>query len=90
MLSIENVGTILGVCAIVLIVGFAKQLTGWLVTVFLRGAAGGVGIYLLNTVLPLIGVTLHLGVNLFNMLVVGILGLPGLGLLYAIVSIEIF
>ena len=90
MMNWENAGTILGICAIVLIIGFAKQLTGWLVTVIIRGTAGGLGIYLLNMLLPLAGVTLHLGINLFNMLIVGILGLPGLGLLYAIVSIDIF
>ena len=90
MLNMENAGTILGICAIVLIIGVAKKLTGWAVTVILRGAAGGLGIYLLNTLLPLSGITLRLGINLFNMLIVGILGLPGLGLLYAIVSIDVF
>ncbi len=34
---------------------------------------------LLNTLAPLTG--LHLGLNLFNALVVGVLGVPGLGLL---------
>ena len=39
----------------------------------------GLGALLLNAISPLTG--LSLGLNLFNALVVGILGIPGLGLL---------
>ena len=90
MLNAQNIGAVAGVCAIVLIIGFAKQWFSWLVTVALRAAAGGVGIYLLNKLLLMGGITLHIGINLFNLLIVGILGLPGLGLLYAIASMAYF
>ena len=56
--------------------------------VALRAAAGTAGIYCLDLLFTALGIGLHAGINLFNMLVVGVLGLPGIGLLYAVLAIK--
>lgn len=89
MLNQESVIVIVGVCAIVLLIGVARRQIPHLITVLLRMVMGTAGIYLLDLLLPLGNITLTVGINLFNMLVVGILGLPGFGLLYAISAIKI-
>ena len=89
MLNQESVIVIVGVCAIVLLIGGARRQISHLITVLLRMVMGTAGIYLLDLLLSLGNITLTVGINLFNMLVVGILGLPGFGLLYAISAIKI-
>ena len=53
-----------------------------------QGVVGLVGSTLAGAISLALGIGLHAGINLFNMLVVGVLGLPGIGLLYAVLAIK--
>ena len=68
-----------GVLALVALVRFFLSPLRTLTKLLVNTALGFGGLLLLRWLGGYIGVTL--GVNLFNALVVGILGLPGLGLL---------
>ena len=70
------------------IVGLGGRYMRRLAAVALRAAAGTAGIYCLDLLFTALGIGLHAGINLFNMLVVGVLGLPGIGLLYAVLAIK--
>lgn len=51
---------------------------------FTRGICGTIAIYFINVLLTGMGISLGVGINLFTVLTSGILGLPGLALLYGI------
>lgn len=73
---------ILAVCAFLLVVGFLKKRFDLVVNFILRMSVGLLGIYLLNTILASSHITLGVGTNSLNALVVGLLGLPGFLLIY--------
>lgn len=52
-----------------------------------RVVMGIIGIYLCNTVLSSLGIVLYIGINLLNLLVIGLFGISGFGL---ILTISIF
>ena len=88
MLNQETAGWIVGICALVLLIGLGGRYMRRLAAVALRAAAGTAGIYCLDLLFTALGIGLHAGINLFNMLVVGVLDLPGIGLLYAVLAIK--
>lgn len=49
-----------------------------------RVVMGIIGIYLCNTVLSSLGIVLYIGINLLNLLVIGLFGISGFGLILAI------
>lgn len=51
---------------------------------FTRGICGIIAIYFINMALKGMGISLGVGINLFTVLTSGILGFPGLALLYGI------
>lgn len=73
---------ILAVCVFLLLIGFLKSRFDLIVNFILRICLGLLGIYLLNTILASSYITMGVGVNSLNALVVGLLGLPGFLLLY--------
>lgn len=50
----------------------------------LRGILGTIAIYFINSMLEGMGISLGVGVNIFTALTSGILGIPGVLVLYAI------
>lgn len=54
----------------------------WLVTVAIRAVAGIVLILVLNIVLPMVGAAVSVGVNPISVIGSGLLGIPGIILLY--------
>ncbi|WP_343210212.1 pro-sigmaK processing inhibitor BofA family protein [Anaerolentibacter hominis] len=75
---------LLAVCAVVFVISlFAKkgQLLG---NFILRSILGIVAIYFVNTILSMNGVVLSVGINGLTILLSGLLGVPGLALLYGI------
>ena len=50
----------------------------------LRVVMGAIGIYTCNTLLGNLGVAIYVGINVINLLTVGILGISGFGLILAI------
>ena len=56
----------------------------WVIDVVLRGGAGMIIIGLMNSILSGFGCIIPVGVNLFNFVVVALLGFPGVAAIYAI------
>lgn len=83
----DNVGgviTILAVCMIVLAIGAMGRKVEWLVNFVLRAVMGTVGIYAINYMLAARQLQVAVGINPFTVLTSGILGFPGVAVLYGI------
>ena len=83
----ENAGgmlAILGVCLIVLIIGAMGRKVEWLVNFILRAVMGTIGIYILNYIFASQQISVAVGINPFTILTSGILGFPGIVVLYGI------
>ncbi len=65
-----------------LLVRALRRLLGWMLRLAWRAAVGGAAIWALDLVGASLGV--HVGINPFTVLLVGVLGLPGLALLVAL------
>ncbi len=55
----------------------------------LRIVMGVIGIYTCNTLLSSLGVGIYLGINLVNLLAIGILGISGFGLVFSVAAFSI-
>lgn len=75
---------ILILCAAIFAYSMWKKKMEIFVNFILRLFAGAVGIYLINAILGFSNIQSTVGLNGFNMLVVGVLGLPGFVLLYSV------
>ena len=71
-------------CALVLAIGVLRRKAAFLLHFLVRMLVGGMAIYVTNGCLASAGITLAVGLNLFNLLIVGCLGTGGFGMLYAI------
>lgn len=69
-------------CAIVLIVGSVRNKLEYLVTVMIRVLMGTIGIEIINYFMLTTGVGVIIGVNGISILASGLLGLPGIIMLY--------
>lgn len=75
---------ILGVCLIVLIIGAMGRKVEWLVNFILRAVMGTIGIFCLNYVLAAQNISVAVGINPLTILTSGVLGFPGIAVLYGI------
>ncbi len=75
---------ILAVCLIVLAIGAMGRKVEWLVNFVLRAVMGTVGIYAINYMLAARQFQVAVGINPFTVLTSGILGFPGVAVLYGI------
>lgn len=55
----------------------------------LRIVMGVIGIYVCNTLLGTLGVGIYVGINLVSLLTIGILGISGFGLVFAIAAFSL-
>lgn len=55
----------------------------------LRIVMGVIGIYTCNTLLGSLGVAIYAGINLLNLLTIGILGISGFGLVFAVAAFAV-
>lgn len=69
--------SLLLVCAI-------RKKTEWLMNVVMRSVLGTIAIYFVNLALDSVGISLGVGVNVVTIAISGILGFPGLVVLYCI------
>ena len=72
------------VCVAVVIMGATKSKLEWLLNVVMRSILGTIAIYFINGVLAGVGITLGVGINPITILTSGILGFPGLAVIYGI------
>lgn len=56
----------------------------WILNFLLRIVLGTIGIYVCNILFHNMGVALYIGINLINLLTIGILGISGFGLIFAV------
>lgn len=75
---------LLVVCAVVLVIVFAKNKVEILVNVVLRVIFGSVSLHVLNVLLLAKGIDILVGINFGTLGVIGVLGIPGFILLYAV------
>lgn len=72
------------VCVIVLLIGAFGRRIEWLINFVLRAVMGTIGIYFLNSFLLARQISIAVGINPVTVLTSGILGFPGLIVLYGI------
>lgn len=75
---------VIGICVVVLLIGFLRRKAEIILNFLVRSVLGVVGIYLMNTLLAQVGISGAVGLNAISVLTVGSLGTGGLGLLYGI------
>ena len=73
-----------GVCILVLLLGALKAKMEWIINFVLRAAGGALAIYLINFILQNREIDAGVGIGIASVLTSGILGFPGLILLYGI------
>ncbi|MBD5444410.1 MAG: Pro-sigmaK processing inhibitor BofA [Lachnospiraceae bacterium] len=78
------VAAIIFVCVLVLLIGAFGRKIEWIINFVLRAVMGTIGIYFLNNFLMLKDISVTVGINPMTVLTSGILGFPGLVVLYGI------
>ena len=79
-----GIAAILIVCALVLVIGAMGRKIEWLINFVLRAVMGTIGIYFLNGLLLARNISVVVGINPVTFLTSGILGFPGVAMLYGI------
>lgn len=82
--NIGGIAAILAVCLIVLGIGAMGRKVEWLVNFILRAVMGTVGIYAINYMLAQRQIAVAVGINPLTILTSGVLGFPGVAVLYGI------
>ena len=75
---------IIAACVLVLIIGVLRRKAAFLLRFFVRMLVGGIAIYITNGCLASAGIGVAVGLNIWNLCIVGCLGTGGFGMLYAI------
>ena len=84
MVKFGGIAAILFVCILVLLIGAMGRKIEWVINFVLRAVMGTVGIYFLNSFLIARDISIAVGINPVTFLTSGILGFPGLVVLYGI------
>lgn len=84
MEKVGSVAAILVVCTLVLVIGAFGRKIEWIINFVLRAVLGTIGIYFLNNFLIASNISAAVGINPMTVLTSGILGFPGLVVLYGI------
>ncbi len=75
---------ILIVCLLVLAIGAFGRKIEWIINFVLRAVMGTIGIYFLNSFLLTRQISIAVGINPMTVLTSGVLGFPGVVVLYGI------
>lgn len=84
MKEISGFFIIIGVCGIVLMIGILKKRSEIIINLILRTVLGLISIYFINELLKWQQIDMMVGLNPVTALTSGILGFPGVLLLYGI------
>ena len=82
----KGVFIIVGACVLILAMGFFRKKMELVINFILRVVTGTVGIYILNEVFAIINIGVYVGINPASILTAGVLGIPGVVLLYGVVA----
>lgn len=75
---------IIGILALVLLIGILRNRAEWILNFILRGVSGMMAMYFVNMVMRSWAPGMEMGYNPITFLTSGILGFPGVALLYGI------
>ncbi|MDE7014995.1 MAG: pro-sigmaK processing inhibitor BofA family protein [Kineothrix sp.] len=75
---------IVGACIFTLMIGAFRKRKEWIINFIFRSVIGTVSIFFLNGFLVSQGISIAIGINPITVLTSGILGFPGLFMLYGI------
>lgn len=75
---------IVAFCVVILLIGAVRTKMEWLLNVVMRSVLGTIAIYFINLALAGMGIFLGVGINTVTILTCGILGIPGLLVIYGI------
>ncbi|MBQ8596627.1 MAG: pro-sigmaK processing inhibitor BofA family protein [Lachnospiraceae bacterium] len=75
---------IVGILGIVLLMGIIKSRAEWVINFVLRGIMGMLGIYFINMLTASQASGAAVGYNLLTFFISGVLGIPGIALMYGI------
>lgn len=85
----ENLLWLIGAAVLLLILSFFARKAEWLLNFALRGIMGTIAIYFINMGVTFLGFTTVVGINAVSILTTGILGIPGIVMLYGLSIYEI-
>ena len=85
----ENLLWLIGAAAVLLILSFFTRKAEWLINFVLRSIMGTIAIYFIHMGVPFLGFTAVVGINAASVLTAGILGIPGIVMLYGLSIYEI-
>ena len=86
MESVTGIGIIIGMCVLVLFIVLFRRKMEFVLNFLIRSLFGLVGIFFVNQLMIMEGINLEVGMNLFTLLTSGILGFPGVIMLYGVVA----
>ncbi len=84
MNSQTGVIAIVGVCALILLMGAVRKKKEWLLNLVLRTVFGTLAVLSVNMMMEKAGMTVVVGVNPVTLLTSAFLGFPGLAALYGV------
>lgn len=84
MNSQTGVIAIVGVCALILLMGAVRKKKEWLLNLVLRTVFGTLAVLSVNMMMEKAGMTVVLGLNPVTLLTSAFLGFPGLAALYGV------
>ena len=85
----ENLLWLIGAAVLLLILSFFARKAEWLINFVLRSIMGTIAIYFINMGVTFLGFTSVVGINAVSILTTGILGIPGIVMLYGLSIYEI-
>ncbi len=85
----ENLLWLIGAAVLLLILSFFARKAEWLINFVLRSIMGTIAIYFINMGITFLGFTTVVGINAVSVLTTGILGIPGIVMLYGLSIYEI-
>ena len=80
----ENLLWLIGAAVLLLILSFFARKAEWLINFVLRSIMGTIAIYFINMGVTFLGFTAVVGINAASVLTAGILGIPGIVMLYGL------
>ena len=80
----ENLLWLIGAAVLLLILSFFVRNAEWLINFVLRSIMGTIAIYFINIGVTFLGFTTVVGINAASVLTTGILGIPGIVMLYGL------
>lgn len=80
----ENILWLIGAAVLLLILSFFARKAEWLINFALRSIMGTIAIYFINMGIVFLGFNTVVGINAASVLTVGILGIPGIAMLYVL------